>query len=170
MLAQDPIMDEGLVKEMCEITEGNFLNHPLSCSHLLNCQSESSVPAAPAANPTCWMDGINWSRCCQHSRQIRAADAPMFLMANCSIPGCFKFTGKTEECTKLKSLKLKLIWPKGKKRKGNQPHTELMTIRINFTFMVNADLSGCCKCLLPPSGQGLSSTFGLQSLTFPPNL
>lgn len=49
----DAITDEGLVKEMCEITEGNFLNHLLSCSHMLNCQSESSVPAAPAANPTC---------------------------------------------------------------------------------------------------------------------
>lgn len=62
------------------------------CPHLLNCLSESSVTAAAAANTTCWMDRINWSRRCQHTRQIRAADCPIFLMADCSVPVSLKFT------------------------------------------------------------------------------
>lgn len=143
-----------LVREMCEITEGNFLNRLLlSCPHLLNCQSESSVPAAPAANPTCWMDGINWSRCCQHSRQIRAADAPMFLTANCSVPGCLKFTfhrtGETDERAKLKSFKWKLFLAKGKEKETHPTVIELMTIRINFTFVDNADFHVVANVFCP---------------------
>lgn len=41
-----------------DLGKGDVGNHGMKFSlnrlHLLICQSESSVPAAPAANPTCW--------------------------------------------------------------------------------------------------------------------
>lgn len=118
-------MDEDSEKKMCEIREGNLLTHLLSCPHLLNGRSESSA-AAPAANPTRWMDRINWSWCCQRSRQMRVADAPPVLTANCSIPVWFRIHvsrgRKARRMGKIKSIEIEVILAQ-RREKQKQPAT-----------------------------------------------
>lgn len=59
-----------------------------------------------------------------------------------------------------------------KERTGKETSSleESMLIRIHLALLVNPEFSGCSKDLLPPSGQEVGSTFGLQAVRFPPIL
>lgn len=70
---------------------------------------------------------------------------------------------------KMKYLnKISSSWPKGEPTKGNQICYIEMVMRINPTFLgLIWIFPGCCKCLLPPSGQKVTSPFGLQPVRLP---